>query len=170
MANPNIDSIERIMSGPGPMAEKGTAMSHLVAKMRAARRQPPEPVLRPAFRRKQERLPDDWLVNPRNLWLGGYYRYMLDCERKIIDEARHRIAEERPYWRQRYMEWVEWHLARETDPNVVRGLKLELYKVRRILGLIKPTPETIRAQTRERVQRHRIAEKKAPERQSRRTV
>jgi hypothetical protein len=107
---------------------------------------------------KDDRLPDDWLFDPRNVWYRGYWRYMYDCERRFYDDARRRLAEERPYWRQYFMEWVERHLARETDPVVVEGLQDELRKVRRALGLIKPpTSETIREQTRERVRRHRAA-------------
>ena len=57
------------------------------------------------------------------------------------------------------MEMVQFHLERETDPDIVRGLKLRLYSVRRALDLIKPTPETLREHNRDRVRRHRARKK-----------
>ena len=140
------------MNGPGTLAEKGEKVSRFVAKLRAARRQQSEPVTKPAFRAKGARLPDDWLYDPRNLWMNGYWRYMLDREERVIDEARQRIAAERPHWRQHSLEMVESHLARETDPEIVAGLKRELRKVRRALGLVKPTPEMVVLRRAERVQ------------------
>jgi hypothetical protein len=155
----NQEEIERIMRGPGTLAEKGEAVSHFVARLRAARKQP-ETIPGPAFRKKGTRLPENWITDPRSIWLnGGYLTYMLDRERRVIDEARRQIAEQRPYWRQDFMEMLELHLKNETDPDVVAGLKRELRKVRRALGLIKPTPEMVREQTRDRVRRHRAAAK-----------
>ena len=41
------------------------------------------------------------------------------------------------------MEMVQFHLERQTDPDIVRA-KLRLYSVRRAMDLIKPTRETLR--------------------------
>jgi hypothetical protein len=142
------------------LIKAGLEASRLVAELRARRRQlKSNSSYRPGFRDKGTRLPDDWLLDPRNLWTNGYWRYMLDREERVIGEARRQIAEERPYWRQHFMTMVESHLEDETDPDVVAGLKRELRKVRRALGLLTPTQETIREQTRARVRRHRAKRK-----------
>lgn len=142
-----------------PLIRAGQEANHLVAELRAKRKQQAAgSSYRPAFRPKGTRLPEDWILDPRNLGLDGYWRYMLDCERRVIDQARRQIAEDRPRWRQCFMEMVEFHLGRETDPDIA-GLRRELRKVRRALGL-KPTPETIREQTRIRMRRYRAREKK----------
>ena len=135
------------------LRRKGEEASRFVAGLRAARKN--APVVRPAFRAKGERLPDDWLHDPRNLAVGGWWRYSRDREARIIDEARQRIADERQSWRERYLSMLEFHLAHATDPATIAGLKDELRNARRALGLNKPTAETVKAQTRERVRRHR---------------
>ena len=149
------------MSGPGTLAEKGEEMSRFVAKLRAAKRQQKDTATKPAFRAKGNRLPDAWLLDPCNVWCDGYWHYMHDREQRVLDGARQQIAEERSYWRQHFMQMMEFHLEHETNPDLVAGLKRELHKVRRALNPIKPAPETIRAQTRERVRRYR--EKKRAE-------
>jgi hypothetical protein len=79
---------------------------------------------------------------------------MLAKERRVLDEARERIAESREGWRREYLDLIEARLERETDPVVVSFIKADIRKLRRALG-IKPSSETVREQTRLRAQKHR---------------
>ena len=118
-----------------PMIKAGLEASHLVAELRAKRKQQVAgSSYRPAFRPKGTRLPEDWILDPRNLWLDGYWRYMLDCGGASLTRPAGRSPKTVPRWRQCFMEMMELHLEHETDPDVVAGLRRELYKVRRALG------------------------------------
>ncbi len=158
------------MSDQDELRKMGKKASRQVAAGRAARRQQSAPsAYRPRFLGKGDRLPDDWILDPINMVRnGGYRRYMRDCEDRELDEARRRIAAERPHWRRHFMRMVEAHLEHETDPQVIHFLKCELRTVRRALGLIKPSAETVKEQTRERVRRHRERARKAAKRAKKR--
>jgi hypothetical protein len=73
--------------------------------------------------------------------IGGHERYLRDREQCVIDEARRRLRGAAVT--AALMEMVQFHLERQTDPDIVRA-KLRLYSVRRAMDLIKPTRETLR--------------------------
>jgi hypothetical protein len=76
-----------------------------------------------------------------------------------LDEARAYIAANRQPWRQDYLALVERQLASEDLTDYGRFYyEYEAKTVRRALG-IKPSPETIREQTRARVRKHRAKAK-----------
>jgi hypothetical protein len=111
---------------------------------------------RPAryFPTKDKRLPADWPRTSLDLAILGYSRFMRDCEAQIRDRARREIADSREGNRRLFLGLIQVALKHETNPHVIAGLKQELRAVQRAVG-IKPSAETVRQQTRDRVKRHR---------------
>jgi hypothetical protein len=133
------------------LIERGREASRFVAALRARKAGQPESR---QFPHKVDRVSeDDW--DAVRLAANGYWRFMYQMELQALDDARRYIAESRPRWRREFMRMVETMLKFETDPTLVRLLKLELRKVRRALGLNKPSADTVREQTRLRVRQYR---------------
>jgi hypothetical protein len=134
--------------------EMGRAVG-MAIQARIAANRPAEP----RFPERGTRLPADWGTS-FDLACDGYRRFLRAAEQREMDYARQRIAENREYVRRNFMQRVETALETETDPAIRSLLQFELAKVRRALRLDKPSAETIRAQTRERVRRHRAGKKR----------
>lgn len=86
----------------------------------------------------------------------GLRGYMDDRWMEELHHARERFRDDRQWHRENYRRLVLSALEVEMNEAVVRGLRRELAHVERLLGIgDKPTPETVREQTRKRVQRYR---------------
>jgi hypothetical protein len=112
------------------------------------------------FPKKQSRKPADWPSSGRDVLINGYKRFMDEQETRVLDEARQRISASRPSWREQFVALCDIFLEHETDQLIVEGIHQEREKALRALGMLKPTRERIREQTRQRVRRYRERQRK----------